>query len=144
DQAPPRDAGDRAVVLRGERPAPQRSGDQDDAEDRQQRAYDGREQAGPGGAVPQLGKALRVDDDGGAERRGRGTADQVADPWTCRGRSRRVGALCHDVSPAFRMISPLALSSWPMKVENRSEEHTSELQSRENLVCRLLLEKKNK
>src|SRR5690606_41989697 len=29
-------------------------------------------------------------------------------------------------------------------VETRSEEHTSELQSRENLVCRLLLEKKNK
>src|SRR5690606_41368119 len=28
--------------------------------------------------------------------------------------------------------------------EPRSEEHTSELQSRENLVCRLLLEKKNK
>src|SRR5690606_22712033 len=29
-------------------------------------------------------------------------------------------------------------TAWP-----RSEEHTSELQSRENLVCRLLLEKKN-
>src|SRR5690606_41872879 len=28
------------------------------------------------------------------------------------------------------------------KCGNRSEEHTSELQSRENLVCRLLLEKK--
>src|SRR5690606_4249395 len=28
--------------------------------------------------------------------------------------------------------------------DNRSEEHTSELQSRENLVCRLLLEKKKK
>src|SRR5207302_9261564 len=28
--------------------------------------------------------------------------------------------------------------------EDRSEEHTSELQSRENLVCRLLLEKKKK
>src|SRR5690606_40149519 len=28
--------------------------------------------------------------------------------------------------------------------EHRSEEHTSELQSRENLVCRLLLEKKKK
>src|SRR5690606_39591393 len=28
--------------------------------------------------------------------------------------------------------------------KNRSEEHTSELQSRENLVCRLLLEKKKK
>src|SRR5690606_41998965 len=35
-----------------------------------------------------------------------------------------------------------------LNIENykssRSEEHTSELQSRENLVCRLLLEKKNK
>src|SRR5438270_9800983 len=29
-------------------------------------------------------------------------------------------------------------------VEERSEEHTSELQSQSNLVCRLLLEKKNK
>src|SRR5690606_39713812 len=29
-------------------------------------------------------------------------------------------------------------------LEARSEEHTSELQSRENLVCRLLLEKKKK
>src|SRR5690606_40643811 len=28
--------------------------------------------------------------------------------------------------------------------DTRSEEHTSELQSRENLVCRLLLEKKKK
>src|SRR5690606_1039055 len=31
-----------------------------------------------------------------------------------------------------------------LHIINRSEEHTSELQSRENLVCRLLLEKKNK
>src|SRR4051812_50000860 len=29
-------------------------------------------------------------------------------------------------------------------IERRSEEHTSELQSHVNLVCRLLLEKKNK
>src|SRR5690606_40792415 len=29
-------------------------------------------------------------------------------------------------------------------LSSRSEEHTSELQSRENIVCRLLLEKKNK
>src|SRR5690606_41979790 len=29
------------------------------------------------------------------------------------------------------------------QLHRRSEEHTSELQSRENLVCRLLLEKKN-
>src|SRR5690606_40463352 len=30
-----------------------------------------------------------------------------------------------------------------LRTAKRSEEHTSELQSRENLVCRLLLEKKN-
>src|SRR5690606_39818957 len=30
------------------------------------------------------------------------------------------------------------------EIDKRSEEHTSELQSRENLVCRLLLEKKKK
>src|SRR5262249_60501318 len=32
----------------------------------------------------------------------------------------------------------------PIFIRNRSEEHTSELQSLTNLVCRLLLEKKNK
>src|SRR5690606_39934610 len=32
----------------------------------------------------------------------------------------------------------------PPGLELRSEEHTSELQSRENLVCRLLLEKKKR
>src|SRR5436309_15263401 len=32
----------------------------------------------------------------------------------------------------------------PLAPAQRSEEHTSELQSRENLVCRLLLEKKKK
>src|SRR3712207_7451633 len=31
----------------------------------------------------------------------------------------------------------------PTEVRTRSEEHTSELQSRQYLVCRLLLEKKN-
>src|SRR5690606_40742639 len=30
-----------------------------------------------------------------------------------------------------------------LAADERSEEHTSELQSRENIVCRLLLEKKN-
>src|SRR5437870_10010518 len=33
--------------------------------------------------------------------------------------------------------------SWPIPPRIRSEEHTSELQSRGHLVCRLLLEKKN-
>src|SRR5207253_11144622 len=32
--------------------------------------------------------------------------------------------------------------SWLFRPKNRSEEHTSELQSRGHLVCRLLLEKK--
>src|SRR2546430_13491645 len=33
-------------------------------------------------------------------------------------------------------------SRWKRKNERRSEEHTSELQSQSNIVCRLLLEKK--
>src|SRR5688572_32770199 len=37
-----------------------------------------------------------------------------------------------------------ALSQGPRGRRPRSEEHTSELQSQSNLVCRLLLEKKNK
>src|SRR5690606_40056200 len=36
----------------------------------------------------------------------------------------------------------VALLAWAARGDDRSEEHTSELQSRENLVCRLLLEKK--
>src|SRR2546430_11399401 len=36
------------------------------------------------------------------------------------------------------------LASHPRKGEQRSEEHTSELQSQSNLVCRLLLEKKKR
>src|SRR3989442_11182288 len=38
---------------------------------------------------------------------------------------------------------PELFQFWPF-VEWRSEEHTSELQSRPHLVCRLLLEKKKK
>src|SRR2546430_17100291 len=40
-------------------------------------------------------------------------------------------------------IGGLEISRPPM-VDGRSEEHTSELQSQSNLVCRLLLEKKKK
>src|SRR5438067_12680051 len=45
-----------------------------------------------------------------------------------------------DLSPALSL--PLTVSGW--KRQGRSEEHTSELQSRFDLVCRLLLEKKKK
>src|SRR5690606_40515337 len=47
--------------------------------------------------------------------------------------------------PAFRKRIEQALQDDELKqqiLQERSEEHTSELQSRENLVCRLLLEKK--
>src|SRR5690554_7540571 len=38
----------------------------------------------------------------------------------------------------------LYVSEWVITIFFRSEEHTSELQSRPHLVCRLLLEKKKK
>src|SRR6266571_8581800 len=48
---------------------------------------------------------------------------------------------------ATRPRRPLSLTMArfaPMSSPRRSEEHTSELQSHVNLVCRLLLEKQNK
>src|SRR5207302_9653601 len=51
------------------------------------------------------------------------------------------------ISPSLRSApdrAPRLCSNRPaVSATLRSEEHTSELQSRENLVCRLLLEKKN-
>src|SRR5216683_6297787 len=43
-----------------------------------------------------------------------------------------------------RWPEPPPHSQWPLALPLRSEEHTSELQSRSDLVCRLLLEKKKK
>src|SRR5690606_40352690 len=64
-------------------------------------------------------------------------------------RNAGVSALCDHPRPA-RSASRLGNScisdrwgwGWMLGSARRSEEHTSELQSRENLVCRLLLEKK--
>src|SRR3712207_7650058 len=50
-------------------------------------------------------------------------------------------ALDVDKSALFESQTQLRLSARVLTV--RSEEHTSELQSRQYLVCRLLLEKKN-
>src|SRR5690606_39720054 len=58
-------------------------------------------------------------------------------PYTTLFRSRRRGQLVH-LADQQRHPS-LDQRRMPLL---RSEEHTSELQSRENLVCRLLLEKK--
>src|SRR5216683_8076472 len=52
----------------------------------------------------------------------------------------------HDALP-IRIHLPrrwMPSTRWPSNVATRSEEHTSELQSRSDLVCRLLLEKKKK
>src|SRR5690606_41326044 len=56
--------------------------------------------------------------------------DSFISPATC---------CCSSSAAALRMLNLIDSSS---PNTNRSEEHTSELQSRENLVCRLLPEKK--
>src|SRR5688572_31549163 len=56
---------------------------------------------------------------------------------------RSVGVIVHHVASVYPLEIQLAqtvASGAPV----RSEEHTSELQSQSNLVCRLLLEKKKK
>src|SRR5438445_5195853 len=55
--------------------------------------------------------------------------------------ARLVSTLISAVSRAARAETTAAATS---AKTNRSEEHTSELQSRQYLVCRLLLEKKKK
>src|SRR3712207_7344300 len=70
--------------------------------------------------------------------------------FTCSCRSRisrtapaRSGPSC--VDPAYeRSGLPLEATYFGTLLKSRSEEHTSELQSRQYLVCRLLLEKKKK
>src|SRR5690606_39543150 len=64
--------------------------------------------------------------------------------------SRVVGAM-HEYRHAELWLNDEKLLDWRLRGTaihsndqfDRSEEHTSELQSRENLVCRPLLEKKN-
>src|SRR2546430_10154709 len=59
-------------------------------------------------------------------------------PYTTLFRSRTSGSFCLSTSP-----TPVTVPPVPTPATNaRSEEHTSELQSQSNLVCRLLLEKK--
>src|SRR2546426_6841992 len=51
----------------------------------------------------------------------------------------RAAAVLHDIG---KLAVPEHIISKPGRLSPRSEEHTSELQSPCNLVCRLLLEKK--
>src|SRR3712207_7481359 len=62
-----------------------------------------------------------------------------ADGWWS-GRHRRAGGLVAHPGGQFAKNADALLDE--QKISRRSEEHTSELQSRQYLVCRLLLEKK--
>src|SRR3712207_8019538 len=79
--------------------------------------------------------------------RSTGTKSRAGEPvYSCRGRPILVvGSLIISrhwaIQPGSR---PSANSTVNIFVGKRSEEHTSELQSRQYLVCRLLLEKKKK
>src|SRR2546422_4292533 len=57
--------------------------------------------------------------------------------------STRVDALSPRILEQIRRVRKTGFTLAP-EAGTRSEEHTSELQSRLHLVCRLLLEKKNK
>src|SRR3712207_8267073 len=63
-------------------------------------------------------------------------------PNAPRGDQRRLHR--HDLRPSLNLLhSPPDPMPDASGTASRSEEHTSELQSRQYLVCRLLLEKKN-
>src|SRR3712207_7698184 len=59
-----------------------------------------------------------------------------------RGAMRRLAATGHHMRHGLEGILSIVLMEFGHFDEARSEEHTSELQSRQYLVCRLLLEKK--
>src|SRR2546427_9026060 len=71
-----------------------------------------------------------------------GSSDQVT--WCCLTAMTRIGTPPWTTARkrSYAPIRCSGQSEWGR--ENRSEEHTSELQSQSNLVCRLLLEKKKK
>src|SRR5438445_6015048 len=64
-------------------------------------------------------------------------------PYTTLFRSRGLMQIQPDTAEHLYSLMGKKLSDHDLNV-NRSEEHTSELQSRQYLVCRLLLEKKKK
>src|SRR2546430_6025852 len=81
-------------------------------------------------------------------------------PYTTLFRSFSKGAVCENSRPDAKIFEPVikfagvsrpgndaravASDVQRKRCSTRSEEHTSELQSQSNLVCRLLLEKKKK
>src|SRR5205085_6937160 len=78
------------------------------------------------------------------------TSQEISRPWSASGwplRIFRASATCQEATrftmgPSTPMVSQVSSSACEEFPGSRSEEHTSELQSQSNLVCRLLLEKK--
>src|SRR5258708_23876607 len=58
-------------------------------------------------------------------------------------RASRMLCSARIVDTVGRALRPFVEAKQPLPISMRSEEHTSELQSPDHLVCRLLLEKKN-
>src|SRR3989475_9402549 len=83
-----------------------------------------------------------------ADRQRGGQVNGVERPERCgieRRRAREDTAIdVHEIDPGKDVSGPPARARAEAGSAQRSEEHTSELQSQSNLVCRLLLEKKNK
>src|SRR5574340_38875 len=124
----------------------------------------GRSRAARGGGRPQLASGVPPGGGrgpGGGEGGGRGGAGVGswrgwgrASPWSSRGSPWRLGTptSCAPGSPrigiqwARRRGADHRSGNWDCVEQGttRSEEHTSELQSPKELVCRLLLEKKKK
>src|SRR5258708_14281152 len=67
-------------------------------------------------------------------------------PYTTLFRSRQRWTLlsCSRLGRTVRIVDDPKVPQWDSGITRRSEEHTSELQSPDHLVCRLLLEKKNR
>src|SRR5438034_8795549 len=65
-------------------------------------------------------------------------------PYTTLFRSRRGKLPLHEVAEIAQQAARALHAAHLAGIVHRSEEHTSELQSHSDLVCRLLLEKKKK
>src|SRR5690606_40202098 len=76
-------------------------------------------------------------------RRFRGVVKRRKAPWPPTQRHDRLARRSSILSRPTPPGGTAGEGCGARSVDRRSEEHTSELQSRENLVCRLLLEKKN-
>src|SRR2546430_9555126 len=65
-------------------------------------------------------------------------------PYTTLFRSRQTAQAVDPAGRGLNLFWFACERSYRAAAQDRSEEHTSELQSQSNLVCRLLLEKKKK